>query len=141
MKKLLIVFVLLAMVFATGCLPNFIDGGPSEPEVVEPKFTVEVHAILEQREDEVADSLTFGEDLWGIAYTIENTCEIPIATYKIGFTLRYDTEEVVKYADVTQYVTGEKLWPGVEDKQSGWKQLLIADEEPKLLDGYTVDLE
>ena len=123
MKKLLLVLVLFAMVFVTGCLPDWFPGVP-EPEPEVPELTVEVHAILELR-----------EDLWGIAYTIENTCGEHIYSYVVEFTLVYDT----KWASVTQTVEGENLYPGKLDV--GWKQLLIADEEPILLDEYKVVLE
>ena len=133
MKKTFLVFALIGTILLCGC--NILDV-ISPPDVEEvPEFTVEVHAILEQREDEVADSLTFGEDLWGIAYTIENTCDEHIYAYVVEFTLVYDT----KWASVTQTVEGENLYPGKLD--TGWKQLLIADEEPELLDEYTVVLE
>jgi len=117
MKKLLIVLVLFALVFATGCLPSWLPGIGSDDPVPEPEPEVVVNAVLADVEVDTYDTdevvIVGGEVLVpAVVWSIENISEEHIYDYSLTFTVSYAEGVKTNWEEV---VSGVNLYPGDVD--------------------------
>ena len=132
MKKLLIiVLVLLAMVFATGCLPNWLPGvEPDEPEVPELVMEANGDAVLVMEPiviEEVTQEVIDGEIVevieeiivytYHVAWSIENIGDLFIREYLLTFSVLYPMEakDLVIFEVVGNYLEIDEKHEGILD--------------------------
>jgi len=115
LKKIIIILVCvtLASFLLVGCLPEWLDIVPVEPEVPVLEMVANVDAVLIESEGEVSNQ---------VAWSIENTGELFIREYVMTFDVFYPMETK---DNILITVTG--LYLEIAEKHEGILELLEYD--------------
>ena len=118
MKKLLIVFALIGVILLCGCNVLDVIFPPDDP-VPEPEPVV----VMEAEVNAVLVFPTIADDIFKVAWSIENVGELFIYEYEIAFDVTYPNVTVKDNVFFT--VTGKHL--EVDEKREGIYDLVPYD--------------